>query len=135
MRAQVDRFDWAAPPFGPVTTWPATLSLVVGVMLNSPEQVVVLRDLALVPATAQSAVADSAHLYIPAREVGVDAGIALAFAPPPWLPVDAAFRRLFVGLTGSGQQVDKDRSAAAGFAAHLVKPADIVLTTRHPPSA
>ena len=30
----------------------------------------------------------------------------------------------FVALTGFGQQFDKDRSAAAGFAAHLVKPVD-----------
>lgn len=30
----------------------------------------------------------------------------------------------FVALTGFGQQFDKDRSTAAGFAAHLVKPVD-----------
>jgi len=28
-------------------------------------------------------------------------------------------------LTGFGQQFDKERSAAAGFAAHLVKPVDV----------
>lgn len=41
MRAQVDAFDWAATPFGPVPTWPATLRLVVDVMLDSPEPMVV----------------------------------------------------------------------------------------------
>lgn len=30
----------------------------------------------------------------------------------------------FVALTGFGQQFDRDRSAAAGFTAHLVKPVD-----------
>jgi PAS domain S-box-containing protein len=33
---------------------------------------------------------------------------------------------LLVALTGYGQQEDRDRSRAAGFAAHLVKPADLV---------
>ncbi|MGF6275850.1 CheY-like chemotaxis protein [Massilia sp. UYP11] len=28
----------------------------------------------------------------------------------------------YVALSGFGQEVDKERSAAAGFAAHLVKP-------------
>lgn len=41
MRAQVDRFDWAATPFGPVPAWPAALRLVVNVMLDSPEPMVV----------------------------------------------------------------------------------------------
>ena len=32
---------------------------------------------------------------------------------------------LYLALTGFGQQFDKERSAAAGFAAHLVKPVDV----------
>jgi CheY-like chemotaxis protein len=31
----------------------------------------------------------------------------------------------YLALTGFGQQFDKDRSALAGFAAHLVKPVDL----------
>jgi len=243
MRAQVERFDWAATPFGPVATWPASLRLVLDVMLDSPEPMVVwwgdemrqifndayaprveqpgrvsalaqpaaalwtegwaavepdvklvmagkpperrtdclvrverdgqivdtywnysltpLRDdagailgvlvlsnettgqvlgvrrqatldwlrhrlsavdsrealdecvslaagfnphdlhgLALVPATAaQSSVVDGARLYVTARDVGVDADLALAFGLSSRLPVDAAFRRFFEQFT------------------------------------
>jgi CheY-like chemotaxis protein len=36
----------------------------------------------------------------------------------------------FVALTGYGQQHDRDRSAAAGFDAHLVKPVDLEVVDR-----
>ena len=42
------------------------------------------------------------------------------------LRADPAFRELpLVAVTGYGQQQDRQRSAAAGFTAHLVKPIDI----------
>ncbi len=37
----------------------------------------------------------------------------------------------FVALTGYGQQSDRDRTDAAGFAAHLVKPVDIETVHEH----
>lgn len=59
-----------------------------------------LDGLALVSATAaQASVADGARLCVTARDVGVDADLAVAFALSPRVPVDAAFRRFFEQFT------------------------------------